>query len=357
MSVKKRQDGRWESYLRYKDSLGRTHQKRKTTFKTKHAALMWEREFLNLRAGKALPGLTVKELALKYLESMEKVWRWSTYQTIENRCRNHVIPVIGNMKVEDITPQTIHAYQNTLRASGLKAATQRKLNTLLFSIMQYGVEYCGLSHNPMQGIKFHCVSQPMKYHIWTQAQFQTFINRIPDNELKGQGKIFKLFLKVLYWGGFRKGEALALTIGDIDLKHNTIKVTKNRGCGDRITPPKTSSSKRLVIMPRHIMSELKNYIQRIYEPEETQFVFPMSYNNVYSYWDKLRKTYGKDLPRLRMHDLRHSHASQLMDMHIMPKGIADRLGHRSTRMVEQVYAHLYDKRRQEIADELDKLLE
>lgn len=147
------------------------------------------------------------------------------------------------------------------------------------------------------------------------------------------GSLFPLKYSVLdfYYKFFRfyltKAELCALTPADVNFEKNTITINKTfqRIKGrDAIWPPKTPKSNRIVTIPQTLSECLKEYMAKCYEIQPNDRLFP--YTKSFLNHEMLR---GKKsgVKKIRVHDLRHSHASLLIEMGCQPLLIANRLGH------------------------------
>ena len=170
-----------------------------------------------------------------------------------------------------------------------------------------------------------------------------------DNE-----EVYHAF-QILYWCGIRLGELLALTRGDFDLEKSTLRINKSYQRIDRhdvITDPKTSKSNRIVQMPSFLNEEMKDYFTRLYNLEENQRIFTISKSMLHHEMDRGCKISG--VKRIRIHDLRHSHVSLLINMGFDAVDIANRVGHESVKITYR-YAHMFPTRDTEIADKLNEI--
>ena len=155
-----------------------------------------------------------------------------------------------------------------------------------------------------------------------------------------------------------KAELLALTYNDIDLEKRTISVNKSyqRIEGrDIITPPKTPKSKRIITIPPFLAEELKEYISHLYGimADERMFRFTKSYME----HEIIRGIKASGVKRIRLHDIRHSHASLLISkLGAQPKLVADRLGHEKIQTTLATYSHLYPDQARDLADQLNNLM-
>lgn len=159
----------------------------------------------------------------------------------------------------------------------------------------------------------------------------------------------------LYWTGMRIGELLALTPGDIDFEKRTISISKSYQRIDHrdvITPPKTPKSNRIISIPEFLAADLKDFIHSIYGIEEDNRLFPVT--KYFLEHEMLRGIKASGVKRIRLHDLRHSHASLLIEMGFTPLAIADRLGHERIETTLNTYSHLYPNKREQMANKLDE---
>ena len=123
--------------------------------------------------------------------------------------------------------------------------------------------------------------------------------------------------------------------------------------GKMLSSPKTQNSIRTVAMPEFLCDHLRDHINRLYKPEPTDRLFP--YTNIVLYRAMKKASAAAGVPRIRIHDLRHSHVSMLIDMGFAPQLVAERIGD-NVEMVYQVYGHLYPHRHKELADKLHEFV-
>ena len=161
--------------------------------------------------------------------------------------------------------------------------------------------------------------------------------------------------EVLYWTGIREGELLALTPADFDLTAGTVSINKSyqRIDGkDIITDPKTPKSKRVIRMSDFLIDEMRECIRMLYGIEDDQRIFSFSKSYLHHEMDRGVKATG--LKRIRIHDLRHSHVSLLIELGFSAVAIADRVGHESIEITYR-YAHLFPSKQKEMANRLGEL--
>ena len=186
--------------------------------------------------------------------------------------------------------------------------------------------------------------------FWTREEYLLFAKAIEDKP-----QIHAAF-QVLYWCGIREGELLALTREDINFEDKTLTVNKSYqriGKEDIITEPKTPKSNRVIAMPEFLCAELKEYLTHIYDSAPTARMFPLTKNTLYR--EMIRGSKNGEVEKIRVHDLRHSHASLLIELGFSPLLIAERLGHENIETTLNTYSHLYPHKQGEFAETLDAL--
>ena len=159
--------------------------------------------------------------------------------------------------------------------------------------------------------------------------------------------------EMLYWCGIREGELLPLTPADFDFEKCTVSITKSyqRLNGrDVITTPKTEKSNRTITMPQFLADEIQDYLKMLYDIGENDRMFAVTKSYLYREMNRGAEEAG--VKRIRLHDIRHSAISLLIDMGFSATAIADRVGHASIDITYN-YAHLFPSRQTEMADKLN----
>lgn len=224
----------------------------------------------------------------------------------------------------------------------------KSINNQLAALFNYAVRYYDLNDNPCRKAGSIGKSKADDMEFWTKQEFKQFL---PSMDKKPEAK---MAFMLLYWTGMRIGELLALTYEDIDLEKRIISISKSyqRLNGkDVITPPKTPKSNRKITIPPFLAEELKEYCSHLYGimPNERMFRFTKSYME----HEIVRGIKETGVKRIRLHDLRHSHASLLVELGFQPLAIAERLGHEKIETTLNTYSHLYPNKQAELADRLE----
>ena len=294
---------------------------------------LYERYKLNLKA-------TVKE---------------SSYITFVQRFEAHILPYFKNKRVTEITPADILEWQAELTNKGFatkyKTSIRGALNHFYTYLKIHGIQ------NPVSLVPgFKRTNEAKKeMEFWTQQEFEKFIKVIDD-------LTYKSLFSFLYLTGCRKGEALALRWSDLDWKTSTVKINKTLtqktvdGTYRSVTP-KTANSYRAIVLPKALLVLLKTYKENnIHSPNDylfggKKFIPFNSLTNKFNHYIKL-----SGVKTIRVHDLRHSHASLLINngdnqLQIIYV-IANRLGD-TVDMIFKTYGHLFPNAQKDIIEKLD----
>ena len=183
--------------------------------------------------------------------------------------------------------------------------------------------------------------------FWTKEEYLKFAEEMMDKPLSYYA------FEMLYWCGIREGELLALTPADFDFDNQTVAINKSyqRLKGrDVITSPKTKKSNRIIKMPQFLSEEMEDCMKLYYSLKPTDRLFPVTKHYLSHEMDRGCKAAG--VKRIRIHDLRHSHVSLLIDMGFTALAIGDRVGHESEKITYR-YAHLFPSKQTEMADKLN----
>ena len=120
---------------------------------------------------------------------------------------------------------------------------------------------------------------------------------------------------------------------------------------DVITEPKTPRSKRSITIPQFLVIDLQDYVNSMYGVEKEDRLFPIT--KYYLEHEMQRGIKQSGVKRIRIHDIRHSHASMLVELGFSPLEIANRLGHEKIETTLNTYSHLYPNKQEQLADRLD----
>ena len=343
---KDKKTGKWLIQYRYTDWQGKRRKSTKRGFATKREAEEWLRNFLITQ--KADFDMKFEDFWKMYCADMETRLREHTMRTKKYIVELKILPYFGDKRVNDITAADIRQWQNELIKMGYSPTYLKTINNQLSAIFNYAVRYYDLKSNPCAKAGSMGKSKAEEMDFWTGEEFRKFIDSVMNKRLS-----YMAFM-ILYWTGMRLGELLALNPKDVDLEKRTISITKSYqrlGKKDVITPPKTSKSKRVITIPEFLAADIKDYMDSLYDLQEDDRLFPIT--KYYLEHEMQRGIKESGVKRIRVHDLRHSHASMLIELGFSPLEIANRLGHEKVETTLNTYAHLYPNKQTKLAERLD----
>lgn len=343
---KDKKTGKWLIQYRYTDWQGKRRKSTKRGFATKREAEEWLRNFLITQ--KADFDMKFEDFWKIYCADMETRLREHTMRTKKYIVELKILPYFGNKRVNNITAADIRQWQNELIKMGYSPTYLKTINNQLSAIFNYAVRYYDLKSNPCAKAGSMGKSKAEEMDFWTGEEFRKFIDSVMNKRLS-----YMAFM-ILYWTGMRLGELLALNPKDVDLEKRTISITKSYqrlGKKDVITPPKTSKSKRVITIPEFLAADIKDYMDNLYDLQEDDRLFPIT--KYYLEHEMQRGIKESGVKRIRVHDLRHSHASMLIELGFSPLEIANRLGHEKVETTLNTYAHLYPNKQTKLAERLD----
>lgn len=352
MSVyKEEKTGTWRVLYRYTDWTGEKKQTQKRGFKTKREAQAWEREQMNLVSSSL--DMTFQSFVERYREDKAGRIKENTWEMKNHIIETKLLPYFGKLKISSITPQQIITWQNELlnykndKGKAYSPVYLKTVHNQLSAIFNHAVRYYNLRENPCTKAGSMGKKKNREMLFWTKEEYLKFADAMMDKPMS-----FYAF-EMLYWCGIREGELLALTPADFDFEKGTVTINKSyqRLKGqDVITTPKTEKSNRTITMPQFLTDEIQDYLKMQYDIGEDDRMFTITKSYLHREMDRGSKEAG--LKRIRIHDLRHSAISLLIDMGFSATAIADRVGHESIDITYN-YAHLFPSKQKEMAEKLN----
>ena len=350
-AFKDKKGNTWNVQFRYTDWQGDRQQKFKRGFATKREAQDWERQFLMQK--QADTNMTFASFVQLYEQDVRPKLKLNTWLTKESVIQSKIMPYFQNRKLCDITAKDVIAWQNEIRKLKDKkgeAYSQTYLKTVhnqLSAIFNHAARFYDLQVNPAQRAGNMGSEEHREMLFWTKPEYLQFAEAMMDKPLSYYA------FEMLYWCGIREGELLALTPADFDFSNQTVTINKSyqrlRG-EDIITSPKTKKSNRVIQMPDFLNDEMQDYLKQLYGAESDTRIFPVTKH--YLKHEMERGCRATGVKEIRIHDLRHSHVSLLIDMGFSALAIADRVGHESIDITYR-YAHLFPTRQLEMANKLN----
>ena len=349
-AYKDEKTGKWFAKFYYTNWQGIKKQKWKRGFATKKEALGFERDFLEKQS--ANPDMTFQNLYEIYIEDMAARLKQSTLLTKKTVLQTHILPFFGSKPINEIKASDVRRWQAKLMSSpnNYSQTYLKKINTELNSIINYAKRFYDLNTNPCGKADTIGKAKAEEMDYWTYDEYIAFREGVKDKPLS------YICFEVLYWTGMREGELLALSPADIDLDNKIISINRTYqriGGKDVFTSPKTRKSKRKIPIPDFLCQELSDYIQSRYMLDADERLFPVTKS--YLSHEMIRGCKNTGVKKIRIHDVRHSHASLLINQGCDALMLADRLGHEKVSTTLNTYSHLFPHKQQELVHSLESL--
>lgn len=341
----------WRVIFRYTDWKGERKQTQKRGFPTKREALAWEREQQNKSTADL--DMTFESFAEIYEKDTKPKLKENTWHTKEHIIRTKLLPYFGKRKMCDIHSKEILAWQSEMlryqdeSGKPYSPVYLKTVHNQLSAIFNHAVKHYNLRVNPAAQAGNMGKAKSREMLFWTKEEYLKFADAMMDKPMSYYA------FEMLYWCGIREGELLALTPADFDFAKSTVSINKSyqRLNGrDIITDPKTAKSNRVIQMPEFLSDEMKDFLNSLYGIEQDNRIFTVTKYYLHHEMERGCKVSG--VKKIRIHDIRHSHISLLIDMGFSAIAIADRVGHESIDITYN-YAHLFPSRQTEMAVKLN----
>lgn len=360
----KKRDGLYIYTVRvnYTDKNGKAHGLTRTAVGAEAAKLLESQLTAEYKAKQASPieRMTVGELAEKYLAAKYTEVRRSTAEKTERMLNRYVLPTMQKERIDRLNAQKLQEWKQSITTLGLAPKTQKNIYSEFRAMLNFAVKMEYLPRNPLLAVgnfKDNDFTPPKdKLRYYTADEFLRYkAAALADAEAKGtiSEYAFYVFFCVAYYMGMRKGEINALRWSDINGGLLTVRRSvsqKVKGESAVETLPKNKTSYRTIEIPEPLMEILAEWKKRLAERDAYRDNYRvcgggetgvLSDTNI----DLHNRRYAAaaDLPHIRIHDFRHSHASLLANEGINIQEIARRLGHAKIEMTWNTYAHLYPR--------------
>lgn len=290
----------------------------------------------------------------------------SGWRDYEIHVRRHIVPGLGDVPLQALDRTRVKAFYGWVQDGNSSRGGRRpspktvhNIHLTLHRALEDATEDALIARNPAAGAR----SAPKKRQemlTWNEDQLRTFL------ELVNEDRLYPLW-HLTAMSGMRRGEILGLRWDDLELKNSTVTINRQWKRGEKgivIAPPKTERARRTIDIDTETLAALKEW-RRVQleervaydgEWQESDYVFtrpdgrPHDVDVVSQRFDRL--VARLELPPVRYHDLRHTHATLLLSIGVPPHVVSMRLGHTSVAFTLQQYAHVLPQQQAEAVERL-----
>ncbi len=269
---------------------------------------------------------------------------------------HHVLPTLGGRSIRDIGPSQLNALYAELLASGrrngpggLSAKTVRYIHTIVHKALADALNAGLVATNAAERSKppRPRARATTELRFWTPAQLRSFLDLVAGHRLEAAWHLSAMT-------GMRRGEVLGLRWADVDFDAARIHVRQalvSVAYELVVSTPKNHRARVIDLDPGtvdqlrdHRTRQLGDQAEWGSDYEDNDLVFckengeplhPQTYTQAFE-----RLVTKTDLPKIRLHDLRHTHATIALRAGVPPKVISERLGHESPAFTLKQYAHV-----------------
>jgi integrase len=307
--------------------------------------------------------LTVERYLTEWLANVAKrSVRPSTYRAYEMFVRVHIVPAIGRKRLDALSAPEVRRLVNAKLDSGLSLASVRKMHAVLRAALEQAVRDDLLIRNVAKLVRLPVPRSP-EIQVFTVDEARQVLDASSGHRLHA---VWVLLLSM----GFRKGECLGLRWSDVDLDEGSLRVRTIVQRVDGVlvlVEPKTPKSRRTIPLPAVCVSALREHRRRQAVERlkmgpswlDLDMVFPTSVGTLFDP-DNLNRELDKlcakaGVPRIRVHDLRHTCATFLLTQGVPLRVVMEILGHSQISVTANTYTHVASALQRDAMDRMHDL--
>ncbi len=366
----KKKDGlqQYRVRINYTDNLGKPHQIERTAYGLEEAKQLETALMSEYKDKRTTVKLTIKELCDEYAAYHSHETRRTSHESTMKILKLRVLPYLADCRLDKLTQPILADWKNKIAAENFVIATKKNAYAKFSALLNYAVKMDYIPKNPLTVLgNFKDPEQIDKsaevLHYYTPEQFLAYITIAHDTAVTCVDWGYYVFFNIAFYTGARKGEINALKWSDIEgnIMHIRRSISQKVKGDDIETPPKNKSSYRDLQIPEPLIKILSEHKKR---QQETSKLFSEEYRICGgerplrdTSIENKNKAFAKtaDLPHIRIHDFRHTHASLLVNEGINIQEIARRLGHADVQMTWNTYSHLYPREEERAVEILNKI--
>ncbi|MDR7074148.1 tyrosine-type recombinase/integrase [Fictibacillus barbaricus] len=349
-----------------KDEKGLRKQKKKRGFKTKKEAEKALVEAINaINKGTYIEPtkMTYKDYLEKWFNTKKNSIGTQSVVVYENCLRKRIKPKLGHITLSKLSSIHIQSFIDNLYDEGLSSCTIKKYFEIIRNSLEHAVDFSLINKNVAVKVKLPKTNNS-EMKVWNNEEVNQFLK-------VAKGDFCYIVFKLALATGLRQGEILGLRWKDVDLEKGSlyIKQTLSHDGKSFKQGAKTKSSKRTVDLSKSAIKALKEHNLLIEKEKETlgpiyqdfdlvactHHGSPHNASNIRRSFNRLIKL--AKVPKIRFHDLRHTHATLLLSKGVNIKVISERLGHSNIKVTLDTYSHVLPTMQEEAVRKIDEIFE
>ncbi|PWI56668.1 site-specific integrase [Sulfoacidibacillus thermotolerans] len=306
---------------------------------------------------------TLSSFLQKWIDYKKTQVRQRSIEIYEKSIRLHIIPKLGFYEINKLRSHHLRSFYSQLSEEGLSNRYISQIHSILHNAFKKAVEWEMLPRNIVETVD---APRPVriKFSVWTLEESQRFLKANENH------RFYIAFLLALTTG-MRLGEILALRWSDIHFFKSQLTVNRTasqHGGKMRFSEPKSNSGIRTITLPAEVIVALEKHKNEQNKEKELaglayenqDLVIARKNGNLITQ-SFLRKKFMESIaranvPPIRFHDLRHTHASLLLLQGVHPKVVSERLGHSKISTTLDTYSHVLPGMQEQVAKEFGTLL-
>ena len=354
------------------DHSGKRRQRQVGNFATKRVAQAALNEALaGLQQGSCIAPSkqTVRDFLEVWIDTIKPeiaLTAWTNYGEVVER---YVLPYLGAIRLADLSAMDIKRWHGALLDHGRRDGKPLAVNSVKLShrvlhrALADGVRWNVMPTNPASSVRVP-KGEHKEMSVWTSAEAQRFLDSLVGDRLQG---LWALALHT----GMRRGELAGLRWSDVDLERATLTIAQQRTTAGKetVTTTPKARSQRQLLLAEATVGVLRDHLER-QEAErlaagvawvDSGYVF-VDEAGVPLLPQRLTKTFASaiarvDVPKIRLHDVRHTMATSALEAGVHPKVVQEQLGHATIAVTMDTYSHVPQAVRRESAGRIAGLFE
>ena len=315
---------------------------------------------------------TFEEVYSQWFKVYKNTVKESTYVKTEELFNNHIVPAIGNYMISQIKPFHL---QDAVDDWHKRLSKYKVIYNYMKRVFKYALIQEFIQANPTDKVivptkKIQYTTYERKKYFYSKPELEHLMKVLQGHEPHKWYTVFRL----LAYSGIRRGEALALTWGDIDLKEHTLDINKTLAQGEYnsliVQPPKSEAGIRKIGLDRGTIQVLRQW--KIEQAEfllgrgfnamqPDQLVFSNEENNSHLNFAAFRSAFERICERhgiefLHIHGFRHTHASLLFEAGLKMDEVKERLGHEKIETTMDIYTHVTPERKDKAGEKFARFM-